>query len=255
MIGKKAVSCIAVLCALVFSAFAAADASAAQKAVTCTSTAMNKTFGDAHCLNAGGAFGHEPIADNTVTTITGTNGKTASNTTLSRVSKLRGQLAGVITEIQCTGVAGHGTLTNKAAPTAHVEGEGIIKYTGCSVTAPPGKGCVVTGGAVTTANLFATTEGRAAGTLHFKPAVGVTFATIPIAGCAGGSPPNNNYLATGELTAQVSGATTTATHAQTTLDEELEFGGVEAGLDGALTISMAEGSTPTITAGQAIALT
>src|SRR6201999_3646464 len=165
MIGRKSVIGIAVLCALAFSAFAAANASAAQKAVTCSSTAVPKTFGDAHCTGGGSTFGHTTIADNTVTTITGTNAKTASNTTLSRLSKLRGQLAGVITEVQCSNVKAHGTLTNKTTPTAHVEGEGIITYTGCTVTAPKEKGCVVKNRTVITKNLFATTEGRASGKL------------------------------------------------------------------------------------------
>ena len=42
MMGRKSLIGIAVLCALAFSAFAAANASAAQKAVTCNSTAPTK---------------------------------------------------------------------------------------------------------------------------------------------------------------------------------------------------------------------
>ena len=251
MMGHKSLIGIVMLCALAFSAFAAANASAAQKAVTCSSTAPTKTFGDAHCTGAGSTFGHTTIADNAVTTITGSNAKTAFSTTAARVLKLRGQLGFHMVEIQCTGATGHGTLTNKSAPTAHVEGEGIIKYTGCTVTAPSGMGCVVTGGTFTTNNLLATTEGRAAGKLHIKPATGVTLASISISGCTIVS----TVPVTGALTAQVSGATITTIHNAVTAEEELEFGGVGAGLDGALTISMAEGSTPNITAGQAIALT
>lgn len=252
--GRRSLIGIAVLCALAFSAFAAANASAAQRAFTCSHTATG--FTDAHCLTGGGAaFGHVTIPDNTTTTITGTNEKTASNTTASTTWKLRGELVAVLTEVQCTGAHGHGTLINRAVPANHVEGEGTIEYTGCTVTAPAGKGCLVTGGTIITTQLSATTEGRAAGTLHFKPASGTVMAEVPISGCAKEVPPANSYLVTGEFTAQVSGATITTTIAQTRLDNELRFGGVKAGIEGALTVDMAEGSTPNVTAGEGIVLT
>lgn len=52
------------------------------------------------------------------------------------MEKLKGALAGVVTEIQCTTVEGTGSLTNAASSAT---GTGTLKFSGCTVTKPEGK--------------------------------------------------------------------------------------------------------------------
>jgi hypothetical protein len=237
MIGRKSVVGIAVLCALALSAFVTANASAEQRAWACSPSAAQKPFTDAHCINAvpeQSKFGHVEIAS--PTSIEATNAATASNTTAAAVSKLKGALSGVVTEVQCTGLTGTGSLTNAASS---VTGTGVIEYTGCSVTAPAGKGCVVTGGKVTTKTLKGTTVGQAANKLKFEPNSGTEFATVPIESCSIGSL-NNKFPVTGSVVADVNGATTSSTEAGVTGQNTLKFGGVNAGIEGAFTIKCKE---------------
>src|SRR5882757_8683545 len=84
MIGRRSVIGLAVLCALVVGAFAAAGASAEQRAYTCTPEAGVKDYAtaDQHCvtnIGSGGGRGHTLIST-AGTKITGTNEKTASGT-------------------------------------------------------------------------------------------------------------------------------------------------------------------------------
>ncbi|MGD9735521.1 MAG: hypothetical protein AB7V58_07940 [Solirubrobacterales bacterium] len=228
MIGRKSVLGVAVLCALVFGAFAAANASAEQRAYSCSEGGAQ--FTDAHCLSAGsGPYGHVLLEGETA--ITGTNANTAEGTSAAAVSKLLGALSGVVTELQCTGLSGTGQLTNAASS---VSGTGVITYEGCSVTKPANKGCKVAGNKVVTETLNGTTVGQAANKLKFTPS-GETFAKITIEGCSIGAL-NNTFPVTGSLVADTSGATTTTTHAGITSQGTLKFGGVKAGLEGALTI-------------------
>jgi hypothetical protein len=235
MNGRKAVMGLAVLCALVFSAFAASSASANQ-AYTCqpvTGQVGTVGFSDAHCLTAATGLNvtHEHVLITENTNITGTNANTAEGTTAARVSKLRGTAAGVETEVQCTTVGGSGTMKNEAT---WAEGTGTINYSGCSVSKPAGKGCVVSGGAVNTKELFATTKGLT-NELEFTPKEGTEFASITITSCSV-SGLNNTFPVTGSIKGVTSGATTTSTHTETTAQNTLKFAGQKAGLDGAITI-------------------
>ena len=238
MIGRRSVIGIAVLCALVVSAFAAATANAEQKAFLCSTSATTKEFKDEHCLNKGSGAenvrGHESVTG--TINITGTNAKTESSTAAASTAKLAGTISGIETEVQCTTVGGSGELTNAAAS---VTGNGTIEYTGCTVTKPAGRGCVVTGGAVTTKKLAATTVGQTAGNLKFSPFEGTQFAVIPIASCLENSPPANSYPVTGSLIGTVTGATTSTTVEGVKGQGTLKFGGQVAGLGGAITISKA----------------
>jgi hypothetical protein len=238
MIGRRSVISIAVLCALVVSAFAAATANAEQKAFLCSTTPATKEFKDEHCLTKGtgaeNVRAHEAVAEKEKIEITGTNAKTESSTTAASVAKLAGTISGIETEVQCTTVGGSGELTNAAAS---VTGNGTIEYTGCTVTKPAGRGCVVTGGAVTTKKLAATTVGQTAGNLKFSPFEGTQFAVIPIASCLENSPPANSYPVTGSLIGTVTGATTSTTVEGVKTQGTLKFGGQVAGLGGAITIS------------------
>ncbi|HET7444177.1 MAG TPA: hypothetical protein VFJ57_05910 [Solirubrobacterales bacterium] len=250
MIGRKSIIGIAVLCALAFSAFAAASASAEQRAYTCASGVGKKDYKEAHCVtNVGennGTFGHTLITT-AGTKITGTSANTASNTTAGTVSKLKGALSGVETEVQCTELTGTGELTNdNTEPGLSVSGTGTIVYKTCTVTKPAGKGCVVKGGSVTTEKLAATTVGQAANKVKFTPAGETNFAIIPIEKCEIAAL-NNNFPVTGSLVATASGATLTTTHTGITELNTLKFGGVKAGLEGALTIRMEGGEPITVT--------
>jgi hypothetical protein len=240
MMGRKSVIGLAVLCALVFSAISATSAFAGGRAFTCAPGGTQ--FSDAHCLTAGTGFGHEEIANNKETFVTVTNERTASGTTAAEVSKLKGKIAGIATEVQCTGVSGEGELFNRAA---FVEGTGELTYTGCTVTLPAGRECIVPGGTVTTEELFATTEGLGANEIEVEPVVPPVLAVVPIAGCKAGLPPPCACKVEGSLIATTSGATATTIHATITAQKTLTLAGNAAGLQGALTISM-EGGNPIV---------
>ena len=245
MIGRRSVIGISVLFALALCAFGAVGASAAQRAVLCSANTESgkEQFSDAHCKTAAtGAVGfkHVEIANGTPTAISGTNAKTASGTAAAAPSKLKGTLAGVETEVECTSTTGTGTLTNSAT---FVSGTGTITYGGCKVTKPAGQGCVVTSpGTITTETLAATTESLAANEVKFKPNSGTKFATVPISGCETVSL-NNNFPVTGSLIATASGATLTTTTAGVEGQNTLKFGGNKAGLEGSLTISNSAGTS------------
>lgn len=155
----------------------------------------------------------------------------AVHTTSSAVSKLRGAVSRIETEVQCTIVEGLGKATNAAAS---VSGTGTLEYSGCTVTKPAGKGCVVSGGRVNTKKLAATTVGQAANTVRFTPFEGTEFASIKIESCSVGVL-NNTFPVTGSLVATATGATLSTTHTGVTAQNTLEFGGVKAGLEGAIT--------------------
>jgi hypothetical protein len=234
MLGRNSVIMISVVCALAFTALTAANASAEQRAYVCETGGAHQ-FEDAHCIvpNTTTGFYHHQLLPITATSITATNSRTASGTTAATVEKLKGSLGGVVTEIQCTSLSGTGSLTNAASS---VTGTGTLVYSGCTVTKPENKGCVVTGGSVLTTTVKGTTVGQTAGHLKFTPNSGTEFATVPISGCEN-TALNNNFPVVGSLVANVSGATTTSTHTAVTAQGLLEFGGVEAGLEGALTIT------------------
>jgi len=248
MIGRKSVIGIAVMCALALSAFAAASASAEQRAYLCWTGAASRDYTDAHCTNKVAPqsnYGHTLLG--TEVAIAATNGRTVEGTSASSPAKLKGALSGVETELQCTTVGGMGELSNAAAS---VSGTGELNYTGCSVTKPAGKGCLVKESKVNTEKLAATTVGQAANRLKFTPAKETTFAKITIEKCEVAAL-NNTFPVTGSLVATTSGATTSTTHAAITEQNTLKFGGVKAGLEGTITIG---NGTPVVD-GTAISLT
>jgi hypothetical protein len=236
MIGRSSVIGVVMALALAIAAFAAANASAEQRAWTCGS---GIGFADAHCLipnTVSGPFAEIEIPPSVATAISATNAKTASETTASTPSQLSGTLAGVATELECTGVSGTGSLTNAASS---VTGTGKLTYTGCVVLKPAGKGCKVTGGTVKTEELKATTVGQAANKLKFEM-VGTKFANVEIKECST-TALNNTFPVTGSLIANTNGATTTTAKAEIETQNTLKFGGNKAGLGGAITISDSAG--------------
>ncbi|MGD9736671.1 MAG: hypothetical protein AB7V58_13880 [Solirubrobacterales bacterium] len=250
MIRRNYVVALAVMCALAAGALAAANASAEQRAYTCSTGAVAEEFTDEHCLNktGSGEYGHTLISEEEAE-FTLSNAKTAESTTAAAVSKLASTVSGVVTEVQCTSLSGEGQLTNAESS---VTGTGVIEYTGCTVTKPSGKGCVVKGGEITTNEVKGTTAGQAEAKIKFTPNSGETFASITIEGCSIGSL-NNTFPLAGSLIADVNGATITSTHAGITSQNTLKFGGTKAGIEGAMTISA--GATEIIEIDEGVALT
>ena len=184
-----------------------------------------------------GDRGHVLLAG--ATNVTVTNANTASGTTASTTVKLLGSIAGVVAEVQCTGMTGTGALTNGATS---VTGTTVSTYTGCTVPKPLGQGCVVPGGSFTTEPIEATSVGQPGSDLKFLPkAPAPSFATITFSSC---SIPalNNSYALTGSFVAKTSGATVTTAHAAITGQNTLKFAGVKAGIETALTIRNQSGS-------------
>jgi hypothetical protein len=230
-----------VLCALALSAFAAPSAFAVTTgytAFTCKNVGTgNGTRSDAHCLTEtpGGAWTHKSFTK--ATDLTATNEGTAAGTTAKAPSILEGKAAGVITAIECSTVMGNGTMSNKAAgEEMYIHGEGTLNYSGCIVTKPVGKSCVVKEGKVNTNPLTATTEKQGMD-LKFQPKEGETFAEITIEKCTVAGL-NNTFPVTGSLKVEeieTQGATASTTHEKITKQETLKFAGQNAGLSGSLT--------------------
>jgi hypothetical protein len=234
MTGRRAIVGLCMLCALMISAVAAQGASAEQ-AYTCGANLGNKDFSDSHCkTNVGsgnGGFGHLLITEKT--NITGTSEATGSPT----VTKLKSVQAGVTLEIQATSVSGTGEMENSGG---NASGSGTLTYKGVTVTAPAGKGCSVVGGEVKTNKLAATTAGLTK-QLKFSPFEGETFASFEVTGCSNAAL-NHVYTAKGSVKGDVSGATTTTTHAGTTEQNTLSLSGQKAGIEGSLMIKGANGN-------------
>jgi hypothetical protein len=233
---------ISVLASLALMAFGVATASAYQTAVTCAPGGTQ--FSDAHCTTGGTGFGHVEIAEGTATPFTYTNERTAEETKSAAVWKQKWPVLGISVSVACTTVGANGSLTNKrnAAEEMFMGGTGTISFSGCTVTEPAGKGCVVTGTGFTTNTLAFTTEGQAANGVKFAPKSGTTLWGVPISGCSGAGF-NNTYPATGSFVLTASGATLTAAHLAITTQNTLTSGGKPMGLEGALTVSK-EGGNP-----------
>ncbi|MGD9735520.1 MAG: hypothetical protein AB7V58_07935 [Solirubrobacterales bacterium] len=223
------------VCGLIFGAFAAASASAEAPAYKCTSGGSQ--FKDEHCreASASGPYGAELLPESE-TAITVTNAQTAEGTSAAAVSKLLGTLSGVITEIQCTGLSGEGSLTNAAKSAT---GTFTLNSSGCSVTKPSGKGCVINGNELVTNLLKATTGGQTANKLKLTSNSGEALTSITLEKCSIGAL-NNTYPVTGSFIADTNGATITTTHAGLTSQATLKLGGVKMGMEGALTLEAGE---------------
>jgi hypothetical protein len=115
-----------------------------------------------------------------------------------------------------------------------------LTHTGCMVTKPAGKGCVVKGGEVKTNEIAATSKGLT-NQLEITPAAGTEFASLTIQSCTVAGL-NNTFPVTGSLKLATSGATTTSTHSESTTQNTLKFAGQKTGLDGAITIKNSKGS-------------
>jgi hypothetical protein len=146
MIGRRAISGVLLLSALVFCAFAAQSASAAPAknttAFTCVQNGGLKDFQDQHCdkkvLAGQGQFGHLPIPLNQTTEITVSNAKTGNETLESTPTVLKFIFGGKPVEISCKTVHGVGTMHNvePILQEHKVTGTLSVKATECKVLKP-----------------------------------------------------------------------------------------------------------------------
>lgn len=245
MIGYKSLLAVCMLCALVLSAFGAANAAAEPRAYLCYEGASTKDFSDAHCLNKAtppSKFGHGFIGEPSAS-VGVTNGDTASGTTASTPATLRSTIAGVEVEVRCTTAGGMGLLTNEET---YVKASGTIEYTSCTVAKPAGKGCAVKGGAITTNELALSNLGQGAGSIKLSPVSGTEFASVVIEKCSV-EPLNGTFPVAGSLIATMTGATVTTSEAGLTAQGTLKLGGSKAGLESALTVKKATELAITLT--------
>jgi hypothetical protein len=256
MTARKTIVGLCMLCALVFSAFAAQGASAATKgttAFTCVSGAG--TLRGQHCLTTGTAsatFGHVAIAENTTTELELSNEKTETETTAARPMFLKGAIGGISLTITAKKVSkgpeSVNWVENKKVASGANAGEHYLHIEfrlhftevtanhGCKIFDDTG-GVKGAEGTITTSQLTATTEGQG-DFLKFQPAVGTTFATYIVSGCeAGFSSLEKTYEMTGSLKGVPTGATVVFTHAETTAQNTLKLSGIPSGIEGALTLS------------------
>jgi hypothetical protein len=215
------------------SAVVTSSAAAEQTAFGCGEGGSG-AFSDAHCTNGslGGPYSHFEIA--APLPVDATNLRTASGTTAAAVSTLKGPIGGAEFEIKCTEVEGLGEMTNAASS---VTATGKLEYRECSVAKPVGSSCVVTGEAVTTKELTATTNGQAANTVKVTPSAGTELATIQLENCSM-SGFNKSFPINGSLVVTASGATLTSTHLAITMQGTLKIAGNKFGLEGSVTMGV-----------------
>jgi hypothetical protein len=143
MSGQKSIVGLGLLCALMFSAFAAQSAIAAKGTTgfTCKPGTPSVGFSDEHCdtaaVSPAAKFEHVDIAPGTKTDVEGTNAKTASSTTASTPALLviKGLFGIAEVKITCTtGSTGPVTsyFENKETTPMSAEGTVDLTLTGCT---------------------------------------------------------------------------------------------------------------------------
>ena len=194
MIGRRATVGLSLLCALLFSALAVQSAAGAVSnnttAVTCVKGKGNNDFSDEHCdtfVGIGkGSYGHIPIdaVNGTATEIEVSN-KTTGGATSPAV--FFGEPFKVKTEIDCTTLAGTGSVTNTEEPAGSknhkVDGKVTANFTGCTVKKPAK--CTAKEPIVASSDVVGVDEleGKKEMGLEFKPeGGGKTFSTITLEG-------------------------------------------------------------------------
>jgi hypothetical protein len=223
---------LGLLSALCLCAFGASSASA-MTAHECLQSAGTGgiSYTSSACTTAGaGGWQKVPIAGTQSVKFTGTSSFTLSAT-----------VAGVKFTITCSGQESVGaTLANsEVGGEMIVSGEGKTKFTGCSVTAPVGKGCVVPG-TIETVNLASTTAGGGALMgAKFTPKAGEEFVTIPVTKCTTEAL-NGNKVVKGSAKSETKTPTTQAF--TTTSGSSLTFGGQAATFTGEIHASTTDGT-------------
>jgi len=234
----KAAFTLAMLSSMVACGSLATNASAATTLYKCQSTNQmaDVQFADAHCLapTAQDGTGYKHVAVTEEISVTTSNVQTAAGTSASEDSTLESTAAGIATAITCTTVAGAGKMKNSESGGEMIaSGTSTIEYSGCTVTKPAGKGCLVKGGKVTTNSLSLTSKEQGAA-FNITPTSGTEIASITIEGCSVAGL-NKTFPLTGSVKVTPNGATVTTTHAAVTAANTLKFAGQKAGLSGSYT--------------------
>ncbi len=136
MNGRRAVTGLLLLCALVFCAIGASSASAvgmtAYECVKGVSGGLGFKYTDADCetTNSSGEFGHKEI-------LSGAANKINIDTKLVSANyKLNTTVLGLPTEITCTEQTTTGTVENEAGAPMKAKGTATITFKGCVVNKP-----------------------------------------------------------------------------------------------------------------------
>lgn len=165
----------AVLCGLCVAAFVAPSASAVtlHECKEAIGTGVGYTDSTCSTESATGKFQTVPVSANSSVGLTFTPTSSAV---------LSATIGGVKFQITCTGGSGSGTAKNvEASGTMKVLGsEGHVRFEGCSVTMPTGKGCAVPSTLETVTLKSETKEMNDI----ITPATGETFLTIPVTKCS-----------------------------------------------------------------------
>jgi hypothetical protein len=252
MIRAKAVIGACVVCALAMSAIGVPSASAVVKGTTGFTCKEKKEaggagFSNADCTTAvgsGAKFEHVAIPENVKTEGRVTNTNLAGEHPLG---KLLTSVAGLVVELQATEVVSEATgMNTKNAEGEHyAEGVGKTTFSGVTVTRPAGKGCKVSGGVLTTKELKGTSLGQGMeGKL--EPVEGTTFMEVTMEGCSNPGL-NTTFAVTGSIKCPGEGAIVTCTHAATTAQGTLKFGGSKAGIEVTTTATGRANSTEPFT--------
>jgi hypothetical protein len=190
MIGSRATVGLLLLCALIFSAFAAPGASAkGTTAFTCVSGGGALDFSDAHCDNevtsGTGSFGHVSLGTEAVK-IQVTNEGTKGLTTESTPVVLNATLGGMALEIVCSKASGTSVNTNKEiSGVMQNEGKELsLRFFECTVVKPAK--CTIKGGEINvTSGATTITVENVKGTemgLLFSPEAGKPFFEVTLEG-------------------------------------------------------------------------
>ncbi|HEX5609267.1 MAG TPA: hypothetical protein VFX45_04145 [Solirubrobacterales bacterium] len=241
MNGRRAITGLCMLCALIVGAFAAQGASAAgTTAYTCAASAPGG-FSDAHCKtqSEGGGFVHKAINNNLTTELSGSNETTDG---IKDSTKLKFTFAGVAVTLTATTNTVSGWMTNaEEGGEMLAHGEGTATKTGVTSSAAgckvftdtlPGKG---EEGVVHTETIKGTTKGQG-DAVKFEPA-GAFFARFIVEGCTNANL-NGTFSVSGSVkSTTVNGATVNFTHEDTTAQNTLKVNStIKAGIEGTLTL-------------------
>lgn len=249
MNGRRAIVGLCMLCALLVSAFAAQSASAVTKGTTmftCVEGGGLKDWGDAHCSEGTGKFGHVEVAENTTTHTTYKN---------TSIQKFESTVAGTKFALTSESLHGTGSATNLKEAEGEDKGEHWIHGTNIELTYSEVKTtvpkCGVSGvpaepkggpGMVTTKPLTATTTTKG-DSLVLSPMEGEVLAEFQFTGAECPLVSAGTVKVVGSITCKPKGATLTCNHEEVTTAGTLRLGskfGTKAGYDGTSTVTGAD---------------
>jgi hypothetical protein len=246
MIRRRATVGLGLLCALLFSAFAAQSASAIKGTTgfTCAPepnpTKETKGFKDAHCKEGRTGlevkFIHKEIEPALTTKFHATNEKTQNKTTESTPFILRFRFVGIPFTLTCEKVFGHGNLTNNVHENKehYVHGtEVTFLFSNCKLTGS--SECKVSGEKLEFKNLTVTTTAKG-DNVTFSPEKGTEIGNFKLEECKI-KELNVELKISGSITAQSDGATLNFAHNPMTLANELIIASQPAGIEASITVS------------------